>query len=431
MRSGDVFSYSFSAIRLRKMRAGLTILGVAIGIAAIVALMSFTGGLQVTMTEQFEEGLGTDTLMVSTGGIFDLFGGGGGDSDFTLLVNDTDVINSIEHVEASVASMTKTIVANFSGNEFPLSLSGIDFAAFTSMYSTFVAENGTIPASPADIDVIIGARVADPWQNGTIVTQVGDEVTILWTGRVNGTIVMTNYTGTVVAILEEIGGFGLSGPSDIGFYVPMEWAIEFFETEEIASITVKVDTDDADEIDTLIQEIEDAFEGLVTVTQPAALLDMMGEIIGILNVFLAGIAGISLIVAGIGIMNIMIVSLIERTREIGILKGMGMHSRTILGIFLSEAMMIGLLGGVFGIVAGILIGNLIAGGMANMGDMGGIGGMGEAFGGFSGIPEITPVITLDLLFFALVFGVLVAVIFGLYPARRASKLKPVDALRFE
>lgn len=431
MRSGDVLGYSFSAIRLRKMRAGLTTLGVAIGIAAIVALMSFTGGLQVTMTEQFEEGLGTDTLTVSTGGILALFGGGGGDSDFSLLVNDTDTINSIEHVEASVASMTKTIVANFSGNEFPLSLSGIDFAAYTTMYSTFLAENGTIPASPADIDVIIGSRVADPWQNGTIVAQVGDEVTILWTGRVNGTIVMTNYTGTVVAILEEIGGFGISGPSDMGFYVPIEWAIEFFETEEISSITVKVDTDDADEIDTLIQEIEDAFEGLVTVTQPTALLGMMEEILGILNVFLAGIAGISLIVAGIGIMNIMIVSLIERTREIGILKGMGMHSRTVLGIFLSEAMMIGLLGGVFGIVAGILIGNLIAGGMANLGDLGGMGGMGEAFGGFSGIPEITPVVTPDLLFFALVFGVLVAVIFGLYPARRASKLRPVDALRFE
>ena len=431
MRSGDVLGYSFSAIRLRKMRAGLTTLGVAIGIAAIVALMSFTGGLQVTMTEQFEEGLGTDTLTVSTGGILALFGGGGGDSDFSLLVNDTDTINSIEHVEASVASMTKTIVANFSGNEFPLSLSGIDFAAYTTMYSTFVAENGTIPASPADIDVIIGSRVADPWQNGTIVAQVGDEVTILWTGRVNGTIVMTNYTGTVVAILEEIGGFGISGPSDMGFYVPIEWAIEFFETEEISSITVKVDTDDADEIDTLIQEIEDAFEGLVTVTQPTALLGMMEEILGILNVFLAGIAGISLIVAGIGIMNIMIVSLIERTREIGILKGMGMHSRTVLGIFLSEAMMIGLLGGVFGIIAGILIGNLIAGGMANLGDLGGMGGMGEAFGGFSGIPEITPVVTPDLLFFALVFGVLVAVIFGLYPARRASKLRPVDALRFE
>ncbi|MBY8996779.1 MAG: ABC transporter permease, partial [Candidatus Thorarchaeota archaeon] len=237
MRSGDVLGYSFSAIRLRKMRAGLTTLGVAIGIAAIVALMSFTGGLQVTMTEQFEEGLGTDTLTVSTGGILALFGGGGGDSDFSLLVNDTDTINSIEHVEASVASMTKTIMANFSGNEFPLSLSGIDFAAFTSMYSTFLAENGTIPASPADIDVIIGSRVADPWQNGTIVAQVGDEVTIFWTGRVNGTIVMTNYTGTVVAILEEIGGFGISGPSDMGFYVPIEWAIEFFETEEISSIT--------------------------------------------------------------------------------------------------------------------------------------------------------------------------------------------------
>ncbi|TET11009.1 MAG: hypothetical protein E3J86_03980, partial [Candidatus Thorarchaeota archaeon] len=213
MRSGDVLRFSFSAIRLRKMRAGLTTLGVAIGIAAIVALLSFTGGLQVTMTQQFEESLGTDTLTVSTGGILALFGGGGGDSDFALLVNDTDTINSIEHVDSSVATMTKTISANFSGDEFPLSLSGINYTAYSSMYSTFVAGNGTIPASPADTDVIIGSSVADPWQNGTIVARVGDEVTIIWTGRVNGTIVMTNYTGTVVAILEEIGGFGISGPS--------------------------------------------------------------------------------------------------------------------------------------------------------------------------------------------------------------------------
>ncbi|TFH06757.1 MAG: hypothetical protein E4H14_10070 [Candidatus Thorarchaeota archaeon] len=77
MRTGDVFGYSFSAIRLRKMRAGLTTLGVAIGIAAIVALLSFTAGLQVTMTNQFEEGFGADTLTVSSGGgIFDLLGGG-------------------------------------------------------------------------------------------------------------------------------------------------------------------------------------------------------------------------------------------------------------------------------------------------------------------------------------------------------------------
>jgi len=123
MRIGDVLGYSFSAIRLRKLRAGLTTLGVAIGIAAIVALLSFTAGLQVTMTQQFQEGFGADTLTVSSGGgIFGLLGGGSGDSDFSLLLNDTKAIDSIDHVESSVATMTKTIEANFSGDVVPVSI---------------------------------------------------------------------------------------------------------------------------------------------------------------------------------------------------------------------------------------------------------------------------------------------------------------------
>ncbi|TFH06756.1 MAG: ABC transporter permease [Candidatus Thorarchaeota archaeon] len=335
------------------------------------------------------------------------------------------MIDSLDHVESSVAVMTKTVQANFSGNILPASLSGINFTAYAAMYSTFIAGYGSFPESPADTDVIIGSAIADPWKNGTIFAEVGDEVSIVWTGRVNGSIIQTNYTGTVVAILEEIGGFGF-GPSDIGVYIPIQQAVDFFETEEISSITVKMDTEVQDEIDALIVEIEDMFEGLVSVTQPAALLSMMEDMLGILNIFLAGIAGISLIVAGVGIMNIMIVSLIERTREIGILKGMGMHGRTVMGIFLSEEMMIGFLGGIFGIIAGVVMGNLIGGVVGNLGSSGMIPG-----GGPSNIPDITPIFSLDLLTFAIVFGVGVAAIFGLYPAWRASKLNPVDALRSE
>jgi putative ABC transport system permease protein len=181
----------------------------------------------------------------------------------------------------------------------------------------------------------------------------------------------------------------------------------------------------------LTQNIEDAFDGLVTVTQPAALLGVMDQMLGLLNVFLAGIAGISLVVAGVGIMNIMIVSLIERTREIGILKGLGMHSRTVLGIFLSEAMMVGLLGGIFGVLAGVVVGNLIGTGLSSMNFSSGLGGMSSFRGGFSGLPAITPIVSPDLIIGALAFGVIVAAVFGLYPAWRASKLRPVDALRYE
>jgi putative ABC transport system permease protein len=142
--------------------------------------------------------------------------------------------------------------------------------------------------------------------------------------------------------------------------------------------------------------------------------------------FLAGIAGISLLVAGVGIMNIMIVSLMERTREIGILKALGMKNRTVLLIFLSEAIIIGLMGAVIGIAFGWGLANIVA-------RLGLVGG--RLQGGYQAAAvaqmSITPVLTPTVFLGAFAFGLIVSVVFALYPAWRASKLKPVEALRYE
>jgi len=134
-----------------------------------------------------------------------------------------------------------------------------------------------------------------------------------------------------------------------------------------------------------------------------------------------------LLVAGIGIMNIMIVSLIERTREIGILKALGMRSRTVLGIFLGESVIIGVIGAVIGIVLGWGLASIVAILFSGGGPLAGIGG-GQAAG--TGL-RITPVLTPTVFVGAFAFGIGVSVIFALYPAWRASKLKPVEALRYE
>jgi putative ABC transport system permease protein len=169
----------------------------------------------------------------------------------------------------------------------------------------------------------------------------------------------------------------------------------------------------------------------VSVVSSSYVLGLLSSVFSVIELFLAGIAAISLLVAGIGIMNIMIVSLIERTREIGILKALGMKSRTVLLIFLGESVIIGLIGAVVGIALGWGLANVVAIIFSGGGPFQGIGGNQAATGIGGGGMAITPVLNPTVIIGALIFGIGVSVIFALYPAWRASKLKPVEALRYE
>jgi len=429
MKVGDVFSYAFGAIRLRKLRAGLTTLGVVIGIAAIVALLSISQGLQVTITDQLQSGFVTDALIVSTGG-GTAFGPGSGlvtETDFALLVNDTLIINEIEGVATSMPIIQQVGYVNSSERTAVSYVMGIDFAKYADIYSsTFVAEKGNIPLNPENDTVVVGKRVSDPWKNGTLFCDVNDAVEIRW---VNATVrppKNETYSAQVVAVLEAVGGFSFVGPSDSAVYIPISQAQSFFGTDEVDSIIVKLTSDDEATIDRVSEAIEEKFSDQVSVTSSSAVLSIVSSVFSTIELFLAGIAAISLLVAGVGIMNIMIVSLMERTREIGILKALGMKSRTVLAIFISEAVIVGLLGATFGIGLGWVLANVAAtiftgGGFAVAGEQGTVGGE------FA----ITPVITPTVLLGAFGFGIAVSVIFAIYPAWRASKLKPVEALRYE
>jgi putative ABC transport system permease protein len=439
MRTRDVFSYSFSAIRLRKLRAGLTTLGVVIGIAAIVALLSITQGLQNTITNQLETGLATDTLIVSPGrSIFSQggagIGGGFGDgaSDFKLFINDTETINGLSpDIVMSVARIQKTIYVQTPERGFLINVIGVDFAEYTDLYgSTFVADSGAINLNPENNEVVIGKTLHDPWENGTSLFNVDDNIDIIWTNSTARPPKNETYTSQVTAVLKEIGGFGFGGPSDTGVYIPLSKAQGFFDTDECSQIVVKLTNSDQATIDSVSELITDAFNGEVSVISSTAVLSILSSVFSVIQLFLVGIAAISLLVAGIGIMNIMIVSLIERTREIGILKALGMKSRTVLMIFLGESVIIGLIGAVLGIGLGWVLANVVAIVFSGGGPFAGIGG-GQTSGVGGGGLDIVPVLTPTVLLGALGFGVGVSVVFALYPAWRASKLKPVEALRYE
>ena len=434
MRTRDVFSYSFSAIKLRKLRASLTILGVVIGIAAIVALLSISQGLQTTITNQVEKGVGANTLVITAGK--NGFGASGGLSSGSLIpsaptslsgtasaaklyVNYTNEIQALSPDIESVVAVVQQSGFIQNGDKV-IQISGgivaVNFSEYINTYGdTFKAQSGTIPLNPSDNDIVIGQRIYDPTQNGTIFANINNQVNLIWTNTTQLPYTNQSYTGTVVAILPKIGGFGISGPSDTGVYVPITKAQSFFETDEAASIVVTLKNSDSGTITSVSKLITNYFDNQVSVTSAADVSSTVSTLSSTLTLFLGGVAAISLFVAGIGIMNIMIVSLIERTREIGILKALGMKSRTVLTIFLGESMIIGLIGAVVGIILGWVLSNVVALGFS---------------ASSSGI-TLTPILTPEVALLALGFGVCVSTIFALYPAWRASKLRPVEALRYE
>ncbi len=408
----DVFGYSFSAIKLRKLRAALTTLGVIIGIAAIVALMSITQGLQSTLTGQLEGGFAADTVIVMPNPAT-------ASKSFKLFLNYTDEIKSLSPNIVSVSPAIQQIgyIQKNGVTHLAPGIVGLNFTEYQSIYSkTFVAASGTFPADGEENEIIVGARVSDPNQNGTKFLEAGDKVSIVWVNATTYPFKNETYVARVAAVLPAVGVFGIGGPNDLGVYIPIQKAQSFFDTDEAYAIIVRLNSADNQTITEASKAIQEHFDNQVTVITPNSVTDTLNSVFQTNSLFLGGIAAISLLVAGIGIMNIMIVSLIERTREIGILKALGMKSRTVLTIFLGESIIIGLIGAVAGITIGWGMANVI------------LAVLGQAQAG--GL-AITPVLTPAVLAGAFGFGVGVSVIFALYPAWRASKLKPVEALRYE
>ena len=233
MKTIDIFGYAFSAIKLRKLRAALTTLGVIIGIAAIVALLSITQGLQATLTGQLNQGLSANTLIVtpgtggalagaSSGGGGGGFGGGGSggaalgggtssNSGFNLYVNYTSEIDALSpDITSSLAIISRTGYIQTGTLNRTVTIYGVDFNQYSQLYgTTFLAASGTIPTSPAETSAVVGTRVNQPGQNGTIFFGAGDSINIIWANATVLPPVNETYTSNVAGVLGKIGGFGI------------------------------------------------------------------------------------------------------------------------------------------------------------------------------------------------------------------------------
>jgi ABC-type antimicrobial peptide transport system permease subunit len=231
---------------------------------------------------------------------------------------------------------------------------------------------------------------------------------------------------TVGGVLQKMPTSGITD-FDYWIFIPLDRTRQIFNTAESDLIFARID--DPEQAENISNNIEQLFPPFrITVLVPSLFVKQVDNVLTIVQIFLLAIASISLLVAGLGIMNIMTVSVMERTREIGIFKAIGAKSRTILGMFLSEAVLIGLLGGSIGILSGYGISYALAFLLSSFIPQ----QQNTVFQNPNTQPiSITPIFSPEWTIIALVFGVGICIIFSLYPARKASKLNPVEALRYE
>jgi putative ABC transport system permease protein len=398
------------ALKANMLRSSLTVLGIVIGVAAVVALLSIGKGATSGITSQVE-GMGSNLVTVSSSRRFSP-GAGGGAQSVSLYYSDYEQIakkvQNIGSIAPYYQAQEPVSTVNRSANYSVLGVT----PSYATVNSQTIESGRFITAE----DAMANKRVA------VIGATVSSEL-FMGLNPIGRTIKINSIQFEVIGLLASKGTMGfLSGDSNV--FIPLETGYSKIFGARASSngrkiiSAISISAIDANSIDTVISQSENVLRsqhglGLndelgFSVSSQAQMLSSLNTITATLTAFLAAIAGISLLVGGIGIMNITLVSVTERTREIGLRKAVGAPRKAILFQFLVETVTLSLIGGILGIALGIGIAGVVT---------------------FLGI--ITASITMDVIALAFGFSALIGLFFGIYPAYQASKLSPIEALRYE
>ena len=402
------FWEALESLSANKMRSGLTVLGIVIGVGAVIAMISIGRGAENTITGSIQ-GIGTNLIFVFSGGSEEVR------NVKPITFGDADAIGDpfqAPSVAAVAPLMAGQAEISFGGESANTEIQGItsDFDTVrnrTVMEGEYIDEGHMLGRASV---VLLGTDTADKLFGRT-------------SGLVGETVRIEGQPFRVIGILEERGGSSFNNEDDIAL-VPISTAqtrllrrskpdaVDMLMVQAVSAEAVPNASQEIAQILRSRHRTEIGADDFTILTQQD-FLSTAETITGVLTIFLGGIAAISLLVGGIGIMNIMLVSVTERTREIGLRKALGARKLDILIQFLTESSVLSLFGGLIGIVLGWAI-SLVVGRIAAASDT-----------------PIVPAIGLDTILLATLFSTAVGLFFGIYPANRAANLEPVEALRYE
>ncbi len=402
----DTVEVSAKNLRRAGIRTYLTLIGVIIGIAAIVSLLSIGQGLSVAVEEQFQQ-LGTNTIFVIPGSAS--VGSGPSNIGLKAAITPADIskIESTRGVSSAVPVYARNAILEFNNQKISVSIMAVE-ASKASIFSNTgfmeVAE-GSMVSKNDSTGVVIGDGVA----HDTFDRDLATKKRVLINGaefEVKG--IMKKQTSsfgggpsTGNSVFMSLDAFNRLDPT--ATLTPSIVFVKTFTKEDVTDAAAKIKAD-----------LEKKYgEKSFTVYSADEILKQINQILSLITIFLAGVGGISLIVGGIGIMNAMITSVMERTKEIGVMKALGASNNKILTIFVLEAAFIGGIGGIIGIIIGYGLSSVIA-----------IVGTASGF-------TLVAYFGADITIGALIFSMLIGMISGIVPAIRAANLDPVNALRYE
>ncbi|HVE40896.1 MAG TPA: ABC transporter permease [Planctomycetota bacterium] len=406
------FKVALTALSANKLRSTLAVLGIVIGVGAVIAMVAMGKGAQVKIEEGITK-MGVNMIFVYPGAVSKGASGAKTSSAETLCLEDCDAIAKIEHVAAVAPEVRRTYQIKYMNRNEAAQVIGTTPSHL--QIRNFSVEHGAYFDKSAILGrlrvCVMGASIARKLFGG--IDPIGRMIQI------------DRKNFQVLGVLEDKGGDSWVGLDD-SVYVPVTTALHrLFNRRHLSQITISVDTQE--NIDSTMNLVDDEMmkqHKIKGKAEPDFLVRSMNEwrqraaeSTGALTVLLMGIALVSLLVGGIGIMNIMLVSVTERTREIGIRKAIGAKRRDILKQFLIESMTISLLGGTLGIAFGVALAQIIP--------------MLPVWKQMSNGGEWQSVISPWSIVVSFGFSCFVGIFFGLYPAVKASRLNPVEALRYE
>jgi putative ABC transport system permease protein len=408
----DNFILAYKNIRERMSRSILTLLGIAIGVMAIISLMALGEGMNQAVSGELSSL--SDTIIVQVGEGFSIFSMGGdssvnGGEEEYLTERDIADVKRISGIKEVSTQLSGIGIMSYNGEDVGVSLTGMVVEAMDIRYGAEDLESGHLLQNGDQNKIIIGYDVANTYFDADI--SVGSRI------KINGEKFF------VTGIFSMVGSGGLTSTDDIILLTSRDFE-KLTGEGNIQSATVTVI--DVNNVELIADEIEQAINGnhgdddFASATSMSSILESIQNVIGIMQIMLVAIASIALVVASIGIMNTMLTSVMERTREIGIMKAIGAANIDVMLIFIIEGMLVSFVGGVFGILLGVfgsqgLTRILSSGPMASGG-----GGM-----------ALTPIISISSIGLAVGVSLIVGILSSLYPAWKAAKMSPIEAVRYE